>query len=224
MHFPEKAVAFLFSLLVAGLLQPVYALSGNTGCLEGSGSVKNEQRDVSPFNAIQAEGAFDIRITCGKKQQITVRTDDNLLPHISTTVAQNVLRIETKRSICTESDLSVIIEVPDIEKIESEGANDINITGIDNQLLELSVDGSGDIAAAGKTALFKASLSGATDLEANQLIAQSVVISIEGAGDAEVHAAQKLQASVDGAGSITYSGNPKEVVRKIDGAGDITAE
>ena len=46
-------------------------------------------------------------------------------------------------------------------------------------------------------------------------------VSIEGAGRATVNATESLKASIDGAGIITYSGDPKKVERNIDGIGRI---
>jgi Putative auto-transporter adhesin, head GIN domain len=41
------------------------------------------------------------------------------------------------------------------------------------------------------------------------------------AGDADVHATEKLTASVTGSGDIRYAGSPKKVDRNVKGSGSI---
>lgn len=197
------------------------ALGVTSGCTEGDGNIKTETRDLPSFVGIAVDGAFDVRVTCGRKQLVQITADANLLPLITTRVNTNILTIDTNRSICTKSDLLITVALPDIEQATVSGASEMTITRIDNRKFDLKSDGAGDISISGKTGLFSASLTGSTDLKARQLIAETVQISIHDAGEGTVYATQKLDAAVNGAASVTYFGNPKTVMKQADDAGEI---
>lgn len=211
-------------IIIAGLgMVAVPAHTGTSGCVDGNGKIKKEPRELPPFSGITVDGAFDVRVTCGKKQLVEVTADSNLLPLITTAVKDKNLNIDTSRSICTKSDLLVTISLPDMEQAVLGGAADMTITGVSNRKFTLQSDGAGDIGITGKTGLFKAAVKGSTDLKAQQFIADSIQIRIEDAGEATVHATQKLEASATGAATITYYGNPKAVTKKVDDAAEIVS-
>jgi len=200
------------------------ARSGSSGCgggVEGNGIAKTENRNVSAFSNVEVDGAFDVYVECRKKQKLEVSGDSNILPHIITRIKGNTLQITTSKTICPKKLLEVRISADNIEKVTASGAVDLSISGVDNNKLDLEIGGAGDIKASGKTKNFRVDVSGSGDLKAKDLKAENVEVSINGAGNAIVNASKKLNAEINGAGDITYYGNPKEVIQEISGAGDI---
>ena len=65
-------------------------------------------------------------------------------------------------------------------------------------------------------------MSGANHLVARQLTAASTNVTLNGSGDAAVHASQRIVAEISGAGSIVVYGDPKERSTQVNGAGKIT--
>lgn len=55
--------------------------------IAGSGKVQKQKRDVSAFDSISTEAAFDIEIVCQKPQNLEIEGDDNVLPLIATEVS-----------------------------------------------------------------------------------------------------------------------------------------
>jgi hypothetical protein len=196
-------------------------VSVNEGCVDGSGKKKIEQRRVSSFNKIDIDGVFDVKIELQKKQGVEIIGDDNILPHIVTKSAGDTLIITSDKSICPKLSLQVNISQDNIEKLNSDGSNDINISGVKNKNLAFNLNGASDLRASGKTGKFTARISGSGSLRARGLKAEDVSIAVVGAGDAEVYASGKLNASIDGAGDISYFGRPKEISRRVTGVGDI---
>ncbi|MCK5504206.1 MAG: DUF2807 domain-containing protein [Thermodesulfovibrionia bacterium] len=196
-------------------------VSVNEGCVEGSGKKKVEQRKVSYFNKIDIDGVFDVKIELQKKQGVEIIGDDNILPHIVTKSAGDTLVITSDKSICPKLSLQVNISQDNIEKLNSDGSNDINISGVKNKNLAFNLNGASDVHASGKTGKFTAKISGSGSLRARGLEAEDVSISVVGSGDAEVYASGKLNASIEGAGDISYFGRPKEISRRVTGVGDI---
>jgi hypothetical protein len=200
------------------------ARSGSSGCgggVEGNGIAKKENRKVDIFSSVEVNGAFNVYIECRKKQSLELSGDSNILPHIITRVKGNTLQITTSKTICPKTVLEVRISADNIEKAIASGAVDLSISGVNNNNLYVEVDGAGDIKAAGKTKNFKINIAGSGDVKAKELQAENVEVSVNGAGNAVVHASRKLKAEINGAGDITYYGNPKEVSENISGAGDI---
>ena len=56
------------------------------------------------------------------------------------------------------------------------------------------------------------------------LVAKNVEVSINGNGDAEIHATESVKAEVNGMGDVTYRGNPPTVEKQINGLGDVEPE
>lgn len=192
-----------------------------SGCKEGSGIRKSEKRNVSSFDSVHLDGAFDVVIELQKKRGLEVSGDNNIIPHITTEVKGNRLHVTTNESICSKMELRVYIANNNVKEITSDGSSDIAVSGVKNRALTVSINGAGDFKASGSTGAFDARVSGSGNLDARKLHADEVTISIDGAGDADVYASKKLTASIDGSGDITYFGDPKEVTRSISGAGDI---
>jgi hypothetical protein len=68
----------------------------------------------------------------------------------------------------------------------------------------------------------RAELSGAGNIDARELKAKEVRVSVSGAASADVYAKEYLDASVSGVGSIDYYGNPAKVKTDVSGVGSIS--
>jgi hypothetical protein len=198
--------------------------SGSGGCgggVEGNGISRKEIRKVGVFSSVEVDGTFNVYIECRKKQNLEISGDSNILPHIITRVNGSTLKITTGKTICPKTMLEVRISAENIDKAIVSGAVDLSISGVDNNSLDIRIDGAGDINASGKTKNFKVDVSGSGDVKAGELKAENVDVSVNGAGNAIIYASRKLKAEINGAGDIIYYGNPKEVSENIAGAGDV---
>ncbi len=191
-----------------------------TGCIEGSGVTKTEQRQVDSFNAIDVDGAFDVYIECQREKSVEITTDDNILPHISTKVRGQTLYI-TSGSICPKSQLDINISIDSIHYFASSGASDVSISNVNNEKFGMSLSGAGDIEVSGRTDKFETDISGAVEIDAKHLLSEETSISASGAAEAEVHASKSLFIEISGVGDICYYGNPGKVVKHVSGVGEI---
>ena len=105
-------------------------------------------------------------------------------------------------------------------KIVLAGSGDIEL-GAELKKLETIIAGAGDVKARGTANSLTATISGAGDLNLAKLKSASAIVTVSGAGDADVYASDALVAQVSGAGSITYYGKPASVTKSITGAGSI---
>ena len=135
----------LTGILVAALLIPVAGLTaaGRADCVEGSGVPHQESRVVKPFTRVAVSGVFEVRLTVGPAQQVVIRGDDNILPHIRSEVRDGTLTVDSDRSICIKTDLRLEIEVPELAGFQSDGTVALNARGIRGKTFQLKLDGSG---------------------------------------------------------------------------------
>ena len=189
--------------------------------VRGSGDIETEERNVEEVNAISASGAFEIRVNVGEEESLSVTADDNLLRYIVTKVRNGKLIIDSKRNLSPRRDIVITITAKDLKMVEASGACDIFVENINNDYFEVDMSGASDIKLQGNTNKFLIDLSGAGNVDAKNLIAKDVRVSLSGASDASVHATESLDAEVSGVGSVDYYGDPDKVVTDVSGVGSI---
>jgi hypothetical protein len=208
-------------MMFVALLAGCNSVSRGGNQVAGSGNRKSENRDVPEFNAVLLDGAYKVELTSGKARRVEIEADDNLLPFIATEVENGRLRIHNTQSYNTRSVPHVRISVPDLRELSLSGASNLDLSGVKNDALKISVQGASKLSASGETGALDINLSGASSIDARELRAQRVVAVTNGAGSISVHALDALDATVNGVGTIDYYGDPKTVNPKVNGFGKI---
>jgi len=196
----------------------------NFGGVRGSGNVAVEKREVSDFNAVDVGGVFQVEAVAGKAFGVEVEADDNLLPHIRTSVRGGTLYIETDGRIKTSNKLRVRVSAPDIDNIDVSGAANVTLSGVKNDSVKVSGSGASNITVSGETSQLNIDISGATKVLADQLKAANAVIEASGASYADVNVSGEINSDLSGASRVEYSGSPANVVTKKSGASRVTAK
>jgi hypothetical protein len=117
--------------------------------LTGNGIVKEKERDVTGFDAIDTGGSIDVIISEQKDAPVKVSGDENLIDYVETSVDNGVLNIRFKHGFGYSSKKGLRVTVPNngrINKIMASGSSDVVIKGCvaaDNILI--SGKGSSDI-------------------------------------------------------------------------------
>lgn len=221
--------------------------SGLGGGVPGSGNIQTETRDTGAFEAISIEyPAAEITVQQGDQEAVEVEADDNLLPQLSTEVLSGRLTIKStetdwKTSVNPSKPVKINITVKDLNEIELSapvgnlvvddlqadklklvlsGAAQIKLNGIQVDLLDSVLSGAGDIQANGTADEIKLILSGLGNFNAANLKSNRATIELSGMGDATVRVEKELVATITGAGSIKYLGNP-HVEQSVNGAGSV---
>lgn len=83
--------------------------------------------------------------------------------------------------------------------------------------------GSGDLEASGEAGELMLLIEGSGDAQLQNLKAQTARVRVDGSGGAHLDVARKLDATVDGSGSIRYRGQPA-LSRRVHGTGEIEGE
>ncbi len=117
--------------------------------------------------------------------------------------------------------LRVTITAPDVRAFELVGSGDLSIRDYDQPVLELTVHGSGDVDARGRTDLLNLTVNGSGDADLDQLIASDATIVVRGSGDVRAGPTGAVRVDVGGSGDVTLTRRPDRLNQTVDGAGDV---
>jgi predicted small secreted protein len=210
-------------LLILVVLLPLFVAGCHHGLgpdVKGSGKRVTQKRDVGPFTAITTDGAFDIEVVCQKDPGLEVEADDNLLPLIETNVSGNTLHLRPTRNYSAEDPPKIKITAPNIEAFSANGAGKIQITGVNNDKLQISLNGAPTFTASGTTKMIGVDTNGAAKVDTHNLRAAHAVVDSKGVSKVDLGVSDQLDVTVSGPSHVTYKGDP--VVNKtVHGPGKV---
>jgi hypothetical protein len=202
----------------------IAAVTVVAGCsrpgIKGDGVIKTEERSISDFSKVVVTGGYQIKWSSGKAR-LNISTDQNLLPLVKTVVSGNTLKIGSKEDLAPTKNITIILSSASLADVQLSGGISFKASRLSGHDLKLESTGASNISVDGSVANLEANLRGASKLNAKSLQTQTATLSLLGASDADVTVTDTLKVSIIGAGSLTYYGNPKSVVKNITGAGSI---
>ncbi len=131
-----------------GVVVATAALSGcyyYGPCLNGSGPVITELRDVGEFTGVVNSGSFDLYVTRADSFSVEVIAQENLTPIIETYVSGYMLVVKTENDACYRSGLpvEVYISMPETELLRLTGSGKVFADMTASSEVEISNSGSG---------------------------------------------------------------------------------
>ena len=211
-------------LLVLMLLVPFLVAGchhgGHFSEVKGSGKRQTETRQVGPFTSIEADGAFDIEVVCGKAVSVEVEADDNVLSLVGTEVSGNKLELKPVGGYSTAEAPKIKITVPNIDAFSTNGAGKVQISAVSNDKLQLYANGAPTITVSGNTKMIGIDTNGAAKIDTHNLRAPHAIVDSKGVSKVDLGVADQLDVTVSGPSHVTYKGDP--VVNKtIHGPGKV---
>jgi hypothetical protein len=202
------------------LLVAIAVVAGCRPGIQGDGVILTTNPPVSEFSVLEVSGAYKIQWSPGKPA-LSISTDQNLLPLITTKVAGNTLEIDQQQNLRPTQGITVNVSSASLKEVRLNGAVSLTASNVSGPDLKLECNGASSISVDGSVTNLEVSFSGASSLRAKSLQSQTARIALNGASSADVTVTESLDASISGAGSVTYGGNPKTVQQQISGAGKI---
>jgi hypothetical protein len=217
--------ALLAAVLILALIAGKFSFHSSGGPAgAGSGHAATQVRTVPPFTGVNLAGDNNVVVRVGERQSVVVHADSNLLGRVTTRVHSGSLVIgTTPGNLTARSPMYVTVSVPSLDCLELAGHGNISVTGIDAPRLTVELPGNGTIEATGTTERLDVTIGGAGTALLRPLIARDANAELSGDGTIMLTATRSLAASVPGAGTIVYGGDPVHVTRRIAGSGTITA-
>jgi len=188
--------------------------------IKGDGVLKTSSIPISDFSALEVSGAYQIKWSSGKPA-LTISTDENLLPLITTSITGNTLQIACKDNLRPTKGITINLSSASLKDVRLNGAVSLSASKLAGPDLKLESNGASSISIDGSVTNLEGNLSGASKLDAKSLQTQTATVSMDGASYADLTVTETLSASISGAGALTYSGNPKSVVKNVSGVGRI---
>ena len=187
-------------------------------------SAGGQVRTVSDFDQVQVSGAFEVDLDVGGARAVEVTADPDILPHVTTQVADHELSIGIEGDVHTEHPIHVHVATPNVTRVRVSGANHVALHGVHGGNLQLESSGAGKLTADGTAAQVTIDVSGAGTVHTKSLAAERADVKVEGAGKVEVFASKALDVTVSGAAEVRYAGHPPQVNQHVSGAAHVEAE
>ena len=195
-----------------------------TGCwpvgIRGNGHITTDQRTISTFSEIEADGAFQIEWRSGPPA-LSITTDENLLKYIDNRNVDNRLRLHSARNLWPTHNIKIVVSSPTRSAAKLTGATRLTASQLSGARFALESTGASHVNLDGNIDEFLAETTGASKLNASSLQTKTAEISTTGAADADIAVTDTLKVSITGAGKVIYSGNPPTIEKHVTGAGSI---
>lgn len=208
---------------------------------KGNGEIVDDMRRLEPFEKVSVEDNYEVLFEKANSPSVIITVDENLISYVETSIVKNTLKIRNTEKIKGSEPIQITIFYQEINEIKATGAivlnnNDVmksdrlvidfpgaGMVSLEVELdhLDINLSGAGLLSLSGYTNTQSIQLSGAGNVDASHLISNECDIRLSGFGGAEVLVKEKLNARVDGAGIVKYSGEPNKVKKEVNGLGDI---
>jgi hypothetical protein len=184
-----------------------------------------QKRELPPFTSISSKGAMNMVVQVGQAQSVLVTGDDKFIGKVAMKVVGNELFIttENEKNVHLKSDSKIIVTLPALKAFRVEGAGLAELNNISGDRMDIEFQGAGRLVANGKVKLLKMTAEGVGEVDTKALLAQHANVNFEGIGRVKVYASERLDAVVQGMGSLNYYGNPKTVNKTVEGIGSVKA-
>lgn len=204
------------------------------GSIVASMMAAEQERALAPFSGLRVEGVFDLELTTGP-QAVVLRTSDNLLQFVETTVSERTLSIgfAPAHNYYLHEAPKLSIASPRLTSIQAEGLArvrgestgermELGAFGIAKIKLLLTVTGEvvadagggGQIELTGSANQLSLVAVGTSSIDSELDVAKAQV-SASGLASVRVRARDSVQIDVSGLASVTVIGNPTQ--REIHG-------
>jgi hypothetical protein len=231
-----KQIVFIISVLA---LIAAYTFShAQEG---GKNEVISQERELSPFSAVDAGGALEVILQTGASQLVKVEAEASLMDKIVTEVKNDVLFITSKdlKLRKDSEDIKVYVTSVTLKALTAHGATDITCESLieaeefvldacgassvklnlDVNKLRSKISGASDVILSGRAHEHNIHVSGAGSLSAKSLVTEQANYLVEGASDAFLNVTGNLTGETKGAAEVKYVGDP-ETSLKTESSGN----
>lgn len=122
-----------------------HAFSFFTKTIRGNGQIEKQTRPLPAFNAIRSETPARIEIIQGNYENITIESDDNIIPWIETKIEDGTLIIEHDRIDLISKTINITVRVKHLDSISLGGSGSIYANKFTAKKLNINIGGPGKI-------------------------------------------------------------------------------
>lgn len=210
---------------------------------KGNGNVVSQERlsNVN-FTKINASEGLDVYLTKSTSTAVKVQADDNLQQLIITEIKDGTLFIHTSEAIGKANAKKILVNFTELDEINSSSGADIHTTnfiisdniivnatsGSDQNLnieakhISCSASSGAEIELNGKVESINANASSGAEIDAEKLISQNCTSDASSGAEIELYCTKSINADASSGADISFSGNPKQVIKSKSSAANIS--
>lgn len=236
-----KVIVHITKAIVA-VITALFFSSCNFG-ISGSGNITTQNRPVkSEFTSVTAEGGLEVIIEQSAKTSITVEADDNLQEHIKTEVRNGKLIISFDTNVSFSSTNRVIVQLPNIKEISSNGGssvsakgtirgNSMKITSDGGSSLEIDVnakniicssEGGSSLDITGRTENLEMASTSGSSINGEKLTAKNATAHASSGSAIQINVTDKLVANASSGSAIEYVSKPAKLEKNEDSGASVS--
>jgi hypothetical protein len=220
-------------------------LGGCVQTYDGNGVLAEESRTATGFDRVSVRGALDIELQQGDFA-VGVSIDQNLISRVSTRVDGRTLLVRFEGGNLGDHlpGPNVSVSLPLLADVELNGSGRLVASGFEGEepasvelsgsgelvwsgstdALDVVLNGSGNLTVSGEAESAEYYLAGAGTLDARELTAEGANIEVEGSGTIQATVDGRVDASVNGSGTIELYGDVTRGTWTETEEGSITEE
>lgn len=154
-----------------------------------------------------------LRVDAGR---ISLAEGDGDLYGDSLTIDRNGVRVHSNAD-----QTRIIVTAPNVRNFKLDGSGDLEIQDFDQPALNLTINGSGDVTAAGKVAVLSLAASGSGEAQLEDLNVKNADLMITGSGNAVVMAKDVVTIALSGSGDVSLQAQPTSLTASTSGSGKV---
>lgn len=193
------------------------------------GELITEEMEYSDFTAVDVGSAFQVEITQSSSYSVIITADEKMFEKIDVTKTGNTLIISTEPNTITASALKAEITMPELYElvlsgaskgtvqgfsssepfvVELSGASNLQMEAINVGNFEVELSGASTLSAEGSGNDLVSVVDGASNLNLTNFPINNSNLQVSGASQATVNMNGTLDATVSGASTVYYIGEP----------------
>jgi superfamily II DNA helicase RecQ len=203
----------------------------NRETIEGNGKMVTRDVTVSSFDALQASGVYELKLSQGSKESVKIEADENLQEYFNVHNDGNKLVIDMEKlknkNLKNTGKMKVYVTFKNLKELSLKTVGnvsseeqlsfddlDLNTKNVGDVTLnltakkiDLDIKSVGDIKLSGKANEAIVKNKGVGSFKAGNFIVQTMNIENQGVGNAEVNAEKDLKVKDTFLGKVTNKGN-----------------
>ena len=235
-----NVITTVLSILLMAIIS--YGCTASAEQIKGNGKVVSIERKIEPFSAIKLNGVFNVMISQGEKESLTIEADDNLVDLIESIKDGDTLIIKQKKeSNFKPTKFNIYITIKDIKSLESDivgnivtstplNLKDFNLStqNVGSIKMEFNSDkffaninSVGDITLKGRSGVSDIKNSSVGNIHSLDFVSDNLILQNSNIGDVEVSVEKEFTLTTNGIGNVLYKGNPVVKFQGTKGIGKI---
>ena len=199
--------------------------------IEGNGKMVTRDVSVSSFDALQASGVYELKLSQGSKESVKIEADENLQEYFNVHNEGNKLVIDMEKlknkNLKNSGKMKVYVTFKNLKELDLKTVGGVssqeqlsfddldmstkNVGDVDLKLtakkIDLDIKSVGDVKLSGRANEAVVKNKGVGSFKAGNFVVQTMNIENQGVGNAEVNAEKDLKVKDSFLGKVTNKGN-----------------